>query len=135
LPRFPYTPLFRSRLGTSYGDRAHFKEAIASGEPYISRPVLGRTTGTLLVSFLHPIRNDHGQLLGLAGGSINLATTSLLPDPGHLLQKAVFNLLNTQNFTRIDDIESTDLVPMLPDPDDTPQIDHELPAIPDGDAD
>lgn len=122
----------QGRLGTSYGDRAHFKEAIASGEPYISRPVLGRTTGTVLVSFLHPIRNDHGQLLGLAGGSINLATTSLLPDPGHLLQKAVFKVLDTQNFTRIDDIESTDLMPMLPDPGESPLIDAALSGITSG---
>src|SRR5690606_18671416 len=50
----------KGRLGTSYADRSHFREALKTRQPYISRPVIGRTTGALLVSFLYPVRNDQG---------------------------------------------------------------------------
>src|SRR5690606_20531992 len=57
---------------------------------------------------------------------------SLLPDPGHLLQNAVFKVLDTQNFTRIDDTDSTNLMPMLPDPGESPLIDAALSGITSG---
>src|SRR5690606_22605098 len=62
------------RLGTSYGDRARSKDAMATVDPDIRHAALGRTPATLLASFLYATRNDPGQLVGLAGGSINLAS-------------------------------------------------------------
>ncbi len=120
------------RLGTSYADRHHFKEAIASEQPYISRPIIGRTTGTTLISFLYPIHSDRGELLGLAGGSINLSSTSLLPDPGDLIGEAVFKVLDTKHFTRVDSNDPNNLMPNLPNPGESPLIDAALSGITSG---
>lgn len=120
------------RLGTSYADRSHFREALASREPYISRPIIGRTTGVMLVSFLHPIKADDGRFLGFAGGSINLNNTALLPEPVAVTPNAVFKVLDTQNFTRVDAIEPDNLMPELPAPGESPLIDAALSGITSG---
>jgi len=120
------------RLGTSYADRSHFRAAMANQEPYISRPVIGRTTGTLLISFLYPIHSDHGKFLGFAGGVIDLNNTSLLPEPGDLLGEAVFKVLDTKHFTRVDSIDPNSLMPHLPDPGESALIDAALSGITSG---
>lgn len=68
-----------NRLGTNYADRPHFKKLMATRQPVISHPVIGRTTGAPLISFLSPIMSDDGDLLGILSGVINLAKTSILP--------------------------------------------------------
>ena len=120
------------RLGTSYADRTHFREALESERPYISRPIMGRTTGTPLVSFIYPIHNDDGLLLGFAGGSIDLARTNLLPDPGEFQGEAVFKVLDTQYFTRVDTIDPDNLMPELPHPGQSELIDAALSGITSG---
>ena len=120
------------RLGTGYADRAHFKEAMASETPYISRPIIGRTTGVPLISYLYPIHSDQGKLLGFAGGSINLTSTNLLPDPSQFQGEAIFKVLDTEHFTRIDTIDPNDLMPDLPDPGQSALIDAALSGITSG---
>ena len=60
------------RVGTNYSDRNHFRRAIRSRAPTISRPILGRTTGVPLLSFLSPIQSDENDLLGFLGGTVNI---------------------------------------------------------------
>ena len=120
------------RLGTFYGDRAHFQRAIATGQPHISRPIIGRTTGAVLLSFLYPIRNDQGDFLGLVTGGIDLHKTSLLPEPGKLYSDAVFKVLDTLHFTRVDQVEPDNLLPPLPDPGESALIDAALSGITSG---
>jgi two-component system sensor histidine kinase ChiS len=67
------------RIGTNYADRQHFRQAIQTREPLISRPIMGRATGVPLLSFLAPIESDENDLLGLMGGTINIGQTSLIP--------------------------------------------------------
>jgi len=121
-----------NRLGTSYADRPHFQAAIANKTPYISRPIIGRTTGIPLVSFLYPITSDQGQLLGFAGGIINLADTSLLPKPGRTQGEATFKVLDTKHFTRVDSLDPDNLMPDLPDPGESRLIDTALSGITSG---
>lgn len=117
------------RLGTSYADRPHFKAAMKDGSPYISRPLIGRATGALLISFLYPIHNKDRELLGFAGGIIDLNDTQLLPEPGDLLEDAVFQVLDTKHFTRVDSVSPDNLRPPLPDPGESALIDAALSGI------
>lgn len=117
------------RLGTSYADRPHFRAAMKNGIPYISHPVIGRTTGALLISFLYPIHSNGGELLGFAGGIIDLDHTQLLPEPGGLLEDAVFQVLDTKHFTRVDSVSPDNLRPDLPEPGESALIDAALSGI------
>jgi len=117
------------RLGTSYADRPHFKAALKDEIPYISRPVVGRTTDTLLISFLYPIHSNNGKLLGFAGGIIDLDHTQLLPEPGDLLEHAVFQVLDTKHFTRVDSVSHDNLTPELPPPGESALVDAALSGI------
>ncbi|PAV26167.1 two-component sensor histidine kinase [Tamilnaduibacter salinus] len=66
------------RLGTNYADRPHFQRLQRSREPVISKPIMGRTTGVPLLSFLMPILHE-GEMLGSVGGIIKLSKESILP--------------------------------------------------------
>ncbi|MFO7786355.1 MAG: sensor histidine kinase [Halospina sp.] len=66
------------RIGTNYADRPHFKQLHSSGEPVISRPIMGRTTDVPLLSFLVPIQHNE-RMLGSVGGIIKLGEESILP--------------------------------------------------------
>ncbi|WP_198650230.1 sensor histidine kinase [Oceanimonas marisflavi] len=68
------------RLGTSYADRDYFKTLQRTRKSVISHPIIGRTTGMPLLVFVSPILSGDGDLLGMLGGVINLATTSILPE-------------------------------------------------------
>jgi two-component system sensor histidine kinase ChiS len=67
------------RLGTNYRDRPHFQRAFRTRQSVVSRPIIGRTTGLPLLSFVALIESDSGDLLGFAGGILNLSETSILP--------------------------------------------------------
>ncbi|GGY71811.1 sensor histidine kinase [Marinobacter zhanjiangensis] len=120
------------RLGTSYADRHHFRKAMVSEEPVISRPIVGRTTGLPLLSFLYPILSDDGDLLGFAGGIVNLKESSILPRPEQENTEIVFNILDTESFTLVDSLESDRTMPPLPEPGENLLIDAALSGISSG---
>ncbi|MFH7586537.1 ATP-binding protein [Oceanimonas smirnovii] len=68
------------RVGTNYADRDYFKAVQRTRKPVISAPLTGRTTGDPLVVFVSPVLSDDGDLLGMLGGVVNLATGSILPE-------------------------------------------------------
>ncbi|WP_286221454.1 ATP-binding protein [Marinobacter apostichopi] len=130
-----YTP---GRIGTNYSDRSHFRQAMASRKPVISRPLLGRTTGVPLLSFLAPIESDEGDLLGLLGGTINLGKTSIVPVA--MLEEianeeATFTIIDSENFLYIEGgaITKNGIIP-LPAPGDNALIDAALSGITSGHA-
>jgi len=89
------------RIGTNYSDRNHFRRAIPTRSPIISRPILGRTTGVPLLSFLAPIQSDEGDLLGFLGGTVNIGQTSLIPK--EMLRRLreeedLFKVVDIENF-------------------------------------
>lgn len=67
-----------NRLGTNYADRPHCQRLLRTRAPVISQPIIGRTTGLPLISFLHPILGNEGQLLGIVGGTVDLSQSSVI---------------------------------------------------------
>lgn len=121
------------RIGTNYSDRNHFRRAIQSRAPVISRPIIGRTTGVPLLSFLAPIESDEGNLLGLLGGTVNLGKTSLIPaDMLKRLreEKDLFKVIDIENFLYIEGGASTGKrIQPLPEPGTDPLVDAALSGI------
>ncbi|EHJ04593.1 integral membrane sensor signal transduction histidine kinase [Marinobacter manganoxydans MnI7-9] len=105
-----------NRIGTSYADRQHFREAYKTREPVISRPIIGRTTGLLLLSFLYPISSDDGDLLGFAGGIINLAEAGIIPKQEDASFGALFKVIDTGHFMQVDTLSVANPMPDLPPP-------------------
>ncbi|RUR30153.1 response regulator [Vreelandella andesensis] len=66
------------RLGTNYADRPHFQRARQTKEAVISAPIIGRTTGLPLISYVYPMLSSDGAIVGYAGGLLNLANTPLI---------------------------------------------------------
>lgn len=118
-----------NRLGTSYADRPHFKRAMQARTPIVSRPIIGRTTGLPLLSFLAPIESDDGDLLGLAGGTINLAEVGLLPEDIKTDEGTILKVLDTGNFIQVDAMQKGQPAPDLPNPGEDPLIDAALSGI------
>lgn len=121
------------RVGTNYADRPHVKQAIAERQPVISRPIIGRTTGLPLISFVAPIESDDGDLLGLLGGTINLGTTSILPTAmlsEIASDEATFYVIDSENFLYIEGgpVSQKGISP-LPPPGSNPLIDATLSGI------
>ncbi|MBB5319633.1 sensor histidine kinase [Marinobacter oulmenensis] len=114
------------RIGTSYADRSHFQEMLDSGQPHISRPIIGRTTGVMLISFLQPVRNNQGELVGLLTGALPVDRDTLLPQPQERTPGERFMVLDTQYFTRVDAITRDNRLPFLPNPGESPLIDAAL---------
>lgn len=123
-----------NRIGTNYADRNHFARAIETRQSVISRPIIGRTTGVPLLSFVAPIESDAGDLLGFVGGSINLNKTNLIPTQALLLsrrQSADLLVVDTNNFLYVESGEqsSVDDIRPLPDPGQNPLIDGALSGL------
>ena len=121
-----------NRLGTSYADRPHFKRALQSRSTVVSRPIIGRTTGLPLLSFLAPVQSDDGDLIGLAGGTINLAETGILPDELKAVEGTILKVLDTGNFIQVDALQKAQAAPDLPHPGEDPLIDAALSGVPFG---
>ncbi len=66
------------RLGANYSDRFHFQLARQTKESVISEPIMGRTTGVPLISYLQPILSSNNEIIGYASGILDLAKTPLL---------------------------------------------------------
>ncbi|MFO8142830.1 MAG: sensor histidine kinase [Marinobacter sp.] len=120
------------RLGTSYGDRPHFRQVVVARKPIVSRPIIGRTTGLPLLSFLAPVQSDNGDLLGLAGGTINLAAAGILPKNLKSDPDAILKVLDTGHFMQVDALQQDQPAPDLPRPGEDPLIDAALSGLPSG---
>ncbi|MGC8120344.1 ATP-binding protein [Marinobacter sp. VGCF2001] len=118
-----------NRIGTSYADRPHFRDAIRTRQALVSRPIIGRTTGLPLLSFLAPVETDDGDLLGLAGGVINLAESGIIPESLGQEDGVLFKVLDTGHFTQVDSLRSGLPMPDLPGPGNDAIIDAALSGI------
>ncbi|TYC57048.1 HAMP domain-containing protein [Marinobacter sp. BW6] len=120
------------RIGTSYADRSHFKRALTERKPVISSPIIGRRTGLPLLSFVAPIESDDGDLLGFAGGIINLKESQLIPSSDNQNQQALFKVLDTERFIQVDSLASNAPMPELPAPGENLIIDAALSGVTSG---
>lgn len=119
----------QDRIGTNYADRAHFARALETRQPVISRPIIGRTTGVPILSFVVPIESDADDLLGFLAGSINLNETNLIPSDALKLsqrQQAQLLVVDTENFLYVESAEEEGGIRSLPSPGENPLIDAAL---------
>lgn len=121
-----------NRVGTNYKDRPHFQQALGEREALISRPIIGRTTGLPLLSFLAPIKSDDGDLLGLAGGTINLAESGIIPASFGENTDTIFRVLDTNHFIQVDSLSPDSPMLTLPPPGENAMIDAALSGITSG---
>lgn len=70
------------RVGQNYGDRAHIQRVLRDGVAVVSPPVMGKTINAPVMSISVPIRDEHGHILGLVQGVINLSKPNFLDDIG-----------------------------------------------------
>lgn len=120
------------RIGTQYLDRPHFQEALKSRQPVVSKPIIGRTTGKPLLSFLAPIETDDQDLLGFVGGILDLRETSLLPthrQTGLHNPESIERIIDTENFLYVDSGQGSRRIEPLPPPGTDPLTDAALSGI------
>ncbi len=120
------------RIGTNYRDRAHFQRALRTRDSIVSRPIIGRTTGLPLLSFLAPIETDNGDLLGFAGGVLNLAETSILPASVSKAQARAdvyTRVIDTDNALFVDSRNDKTQLLELPTPGTNPLIDAAMSGV------
>jgi signal transduction histidine kinase len=120
------------RIGTNYADRAHFAKALETRKSVISKPIIGRTTGTPILSFATPIQSDDGDLLGFLVGSIDLNTTSLIPPDAKRVsqeQKAEFLVIDTGNLLYVESNANKEGIHPLPAQGQDPLIDAALSGL------
>lgn len=119
------------RVGTYFGDRPHWKKAIKTQRPVISRPVIGRSTGVPLIIFIIPIKSDNAELLGFLSGTLRLDQTELIPE--HIRDDAdgdaTFLVVDTNNFLFVEDSTSNRVIKDLPNPGENLLIDAALSGI------
>ncbi|MCD1646109.1 ATP-binding protein [Marinobacter adhaerens] len=120
------------RIGTSYADRSHFRRAMTKREPVISSPIIGRKTGLPLLSFLAPIESDDGDLLGFAGGIVNLEKSELIPPSAGNDRNILFKVLDTERFIQVDSLKSNAPMPELPAPGENLIVDAALSGVTSG---
>jgi len=121
-----------NRIGTCYLDRPHFQEAVETRRPIVSKPINGRTTGRPLLSFLAPIETDDGDLLGFAGGTLDLGKTSLLPEnrrKGFAESQGIEKIIDTENFLYVDSGKGSQNIEPLPSPGEDALTDAALSGI------
>lgn len=61
-------------------DRDYFRRTLAERRPIVSEPVPGRVSGEPVVVFTHPLVDASGQVFGVLGGALRLASHDLLGD-------------------------------------------------------
>lgn len=120
------------RIGTQYLDRPHFQEALKTRRPLVSKPLIGRTTGKPLLSFLAPIETNNQDLLGFVGGILDLGETSLLPAPHQTSRhssQSIEKIIDTKNFLYVDSGQGSQRLTPLPPPGVDPLTDAALSGI------
>ncbi|TXC66556.1 hypothetical protein FSC37_14090 [Piscinibacter aquaticus] len=68
------------RPDISLADRDYFRRTLAEQRPIVSEPVPGRVSGEPVVVFTHPLVDASGQVFGVLGGALRLASHDLLGD-------------------------------------------------------
>tara|TARA_R110002167_G_scaffold115807_18_gene290371 strand:- start:526 stop:2313 length:1788 start_codon:yes stop_codon:yes gene_type:complete len=119
------------RVGTYYADRPHWKKAIETRRPVISRPLIGRTTGIPLMVFIAPIEGNNGELLGFLSGTLKMDQSLLIPEHvrKNASNNAVFLVVDTGNFLFVEGSGEGNAIESLPDPGDNLLIDAALSGI------
>lgn len=71
-------PMKSGRRGLNTSSRDYIQAVINTGQPAISKPILGKATRQPIVVVAAPILDNENRLVGIMGGVINLYDSSLL---------------------------------------------------------
>lgn len=71
-------PKVPNRVGTNYIDRMHVKSVLATGRPYIGKPVMGKTLLVPILPIAVPILDRNGRTIGALVGVSHLETLGFL---------------------------------------------------------
>lgn len=120
-----------TRVGTNYADRAHWKEAMTTRRPVISRPLIGRPSGIPLMIFIVPILADDGALLGFVSGTLKMHESLLIPESvrDNASEDAVFLVIDSSNFFFIEGSQNGKAIEDLPNPGENLLIDAALSGV------
>lgn len=112
------------RVGINYADRPHFQRYLESLKPVVSEPIIGRTTGLPLLSFLVPVFSAEGEHKAIMGGTIDLSVTPLLPDTrSRHDSKALSMVVDSQNRLFVELQQPIEQPEALPAPGDNALVD------------
>lgn len=119
------------RVGTNYADRPHWREAMTTRKPVISRPLIGRTTGIPLMVFIAPIESDNGELLGFVTGTLKMHQSLLIPDSvrNGAIEDAIFLVIDSGSFLFIESSPTGKAIENLPNPGEDLLIDAALSGV------
>ncbi|HJV53644.1 MAG TPA: hypothetical protein VJ652_19410, partial [Noviherbaspirillum sp.] len=62
-----YPPL-PGRRGTYFGDRDYFRNVVATGQPYIDKPIIGRALKRLALAIVVPVFDREGKVRAVMSG-------------------------------------------------------------------
>ena len=71
-------PVLAGRRGMNYMDLDSVATALTQGQPFIGRPVIGKTLKAPAFGIAVPVRDSNGQVIGALSGVINLGFSSFL---------------------------------------------------------
>ena len=85
-------PVTAGRRGTYYGDRDYFCQTLATGKPYIDKPIMGRALRRPVLTIGVPVKNAAGEVRAVMTGIIDLTAPDFLGlfGEGSLGQAEVF---------------------------------------------
>lgn len=121
------------RLGTNYADRPHFQRARQTKEAVVSEPIIGRTTGLPLISYLQPILSVDNSFVGYVGGILDLANTPLID--AYSLDEAnssITLIIDPRHRLFVSMLERFETIEPLPDDGTDPLVDTALALGPPG---
>lgn len=72
---FPVTP---GRRGTYFGDRDYFRQVVATGKPYIDKPIIGRALKRPVLTTAVPVFGADGRLRAVMTGITDLTAPNFL---------------------------------------------------------
>jgi|GEM_PF-527352 len=78
-------------------DREYFRQAIATGKPYISDVFLGRRSGNPIVTISAPVFDKKGQIVGVVAGSLDLAKFQQFDQDYQAITDAAIIILDQHN--------------------------------------
>ncbi|GGX75881.1 sensor histidine kinase [Saccharospirillum salsuginis] len=123
------------RVGTTYGDRPHIRAILDDPKLAMAGPIIGRTTGLPLLSFMAPIRSPEGELLGLMTAILDLTDDdfyALTANPLPLKASQRLYILDLDNGYAIRHPDLAGGIQPLPDPELDPVVRHVVAQREDG---
>ena len=71
-------PAVPGRRGTYYGDRDYFKQAVATRQPYLDKPIMGRALKRPVMTVSTPLIDAAGKVHGVMTGIVDLTAPNFL---------------------------------------------------------